>query len=224
MSDVICAGADVLSIELDMPIRGAWTATIEAASEVVPSGRVTITFSRADGGSDSFSGTVLFGQPWQGRVQYEVVAGAGRMSDEIGPLNYAASPLPVPASLIAEAILGDSGETFADGAIATLAAFLLGRRGGAKSTRGKMLTRLCDGVGMNWRMNSAGEIQVGAETYPESDEEPFRVDPGDVGASKIIHVAPDSATLRPGVTLYNRQIHRVRYSVSDIIRAELHYL
>ena len=210
----------ILSLDLELQLRGVWTATVETG-DAAPAGAVAIELAAEDGSVDTFRGVVRPGSgEHAGRSRLWIVGGAGGLAGELVARDYT-HPLGVDAALIVGHLLADLGEQL-DPSVA-LAAFRLERwhRGGA--TGRQALSLLADRLGLEWRMLDSGAVWLGVETWPAADALAGFVSSVDRGAS-VVHVRPDVARLRPGMTVLGERVHRVRYLLDESgLRAELGY-
>lgn len=224
---VSCATLPVLSGSLELPLMGAWTATLEVDADAPPTGHVDITFAREDGKLDTYYGTVLYGHPWQGRSKVVVVGGRGNLTlPTLSAKNYVGSPS---VTSILNEILNDTANTdseregLADGVEDALAGFSVNKWVRAATGAGKALTRLAGAFGMRWRVQQDGLVWMGAELWPTVTD-PFTVDPGDDGVARFVVAAPDTATYAPGCVIFGQRINRVVYTIdSNTLRMALHY-
>lgn len=223
------AGHQVLDMRLDMPMQGAWSATVEDDSEASPvvGDLIDIIITpQAEGAVKVlFLGTVVWGAPWQGRSRYEVVGGTGGLRNVLPARGYKQLPL---GAIVADIVVS-AGETLADGVQSTLDALagVLPYWLRVESTAAASLTRLCQRFqefNLVWRVLDDGTVFVGAVSYAEDATRPFVTDPGDLGHSRVVTCAPDAATLRPDTTISSRKVFRVVYTIStEGLRAELFY-
>lgn len=246
---ITAEGKQTLTARIEIPIWGAWTASLEvdadappAVGELVtiivatqrkPSATATMTAAqRAALTAQVFMGTVVWGKGWQGRSRYEVVGGTGGLDKVRDFRGYAQGPVPLLLGDIIADLVADAGETLAPGVHSTLAVapYTLPRWPRCRGKGSASLTRLCRLFGLCWRVLDDGTIWVGIPTYPQDvlteGKSPTMVatDPGDEGQQRVITLAPDSATLRPDTTIFGRKCIRVVYGLSlEGLRAEVYY-
>lgn len=202
-----------LSLELTMPLRGAWVAHVETGDDVAVEGPVVIELARDNGaGLDTFTGTVRHGGVWAGRSEVVVVGGAGGLLTQLEPRHYAPRGADVPADLIAQDIARDAGEELDPEAASALADLRVGQWTRARLPGGVALGLLADELGLAWRVLDTGKIWIGEETWPEAAASDIgrRIDRR--SDARAMQVAPSQATLRPGVTVFGERVHRVTYS------------
>jgi hypothetical protein len=204
------AGFDVIALRLDMPQRGAWSATIEldVGDDAPPSGSVSIDFATPT--PISFAGTVLDpagpSSPLPGRARVFVRGGAAGMGALLPGLPYASvTPL-----LVVQDIVGSAGEVLGDAsALGGAATRILWLR--AAGTGGSALARFLAPLGLGWRMTPAGIVDVIAETWPAYAGSPLvEREPDELGRCVLALDAPD---LFPGVTIFDRHVIRVVHAI-----------
>lgn len=203
-------GLDAISLRLDLPQQGAWTALAEldVGDAAAPSGPVTIAF-----GTDpavSFVGTVLPpvgpSNPAPGRARLFIVAGVAGMGARLDGKPYA----DVAPALVVEDVIVAAGE--APGTVAALGG-LATRRLWLRpaGTAGSALARLLAPAGLIWRSTPAGTVDVVAETWPVYSGKPLlEREPDEQGRCVLALDTPD---LLPGMSLFNRNVTRVVHRV-----------
>jgi len=210
----------ILSLDLEMPLRGVWTASVETG-DPAPSGAVVVEIAGEDGTADTFAGVVRPGSGEDGgRSRLWIVGGAGGLSGELVARDYTA-PRGVAAELVVGRMLADLGEQL--DSTAELSGLVVDRwhRGGL--TGRQALSLFAERLGMGWRMLASGAVWMGVESWPAADALAGFVERVDHDA-RVIHCRPDSARMRPGVTVLGERIHRVRYLLDGRgLRAELGY-
>jgi len=213
-----------LSCELSMPVRGNWVAHVETGDDVAPEGAVTLEIARDNGaGLDTFTGTVRHGAPWAGRSEVVVVGGAGGLLAQLEPRHYAPRTDFVPPLLVAQQLVADAGEELSPDVAAALEGRKLGRFTRARLPAVVLLGLLADGLGLGWRVLADGTVWIGEETWPDATSADLGREMVDRGDDRIIEIAPDRATLRPGVTAFGQRITRVTYQLGGNVRAKLGY-
>ena len=229
-SQVTCATFPVLDCKIDMPLRGTWIATLTLDADIPPTGHVDITITHEDSPDvDIFHGTVLYGYPWQGRSKLTVVGGKGGLTlPEVTPQNYIGSPIATPISILLNDIMAQTSEVESEREVlegsvfGSLAEFSLGRWQRVRSGAGRALTMLADVFGLGWRVLADGTVWMGAETWPVIPLGPYDI--SDDGVARILMVAPERATWRPGTIILDKRVNRVVYILGEeALRAELHY-
>lgn len=206
MSLARVAGFDAIALRLDMPRRGAWTASgeLDVGNDDAPTGRVSIEFATPT--PASFSGTIVppsaASSPVPGRARFFIRGGAGGMGATLSGLPYAVvAPL-----LVVQDIVGSAGESLgSSSALSALTARLLWLR--PAGTAGSALARFLAPAALVWRMSPAGLVDVVAESWPAYPGTPLlERDPDELGRCVV---ALDSPDLLPGVTLFDRHVERV---------------
>ena len=237
MSEIRCNDSSVLSLYLDMPFTGAWTAMVESDDDVVPVGAATITLHQENGNLSTFSGTVTWGATWQGRSKYTVVGGAGTLNTGVPAKNYLGSltvlgvTVPLNALLIVENLLVSLdvvppvAEVIEPATATLLATKSLGVWHVGGQQRGRCISNLAKALELNWRIIDIGQLSMFVDEWPAVDTDPYVVDPGDNGISRTISIAPDGAPYRPGTTILGRKVYRVTYNCTpDATRGTLFYM
>lgn len=198
-------GLTVLEATVWRPRQGRWTADVscdgESASEV--SGAVTLDL---DG--SIFKGTARQAGAFQGRVGLFVVAGSGRLHEELPAKFYRDVPLSVPLGDILSAV----GETLSATASATILARQLPNWTRAEGPATDALRQLVDAAGATWRHLEDGTFWVGTETWPEQTLEHELLEELSSDAQAVI--APQKLELRPGVTFLGRHVEHVTHRLS----------
>lgn len=202
---------DVLEGYLSMPLEGAWIAYLGLGADEAPAlGAAALLIAREDGEPLRFVGTLVVADLFEGRVHVELVAGTGGLASPAAPLHFSASPTPIPALTLIAAIVSSAGEQLADGI------GLTGRTAArwtrvAGETWGQALGRVADRYGLAWRFLDTGVIWIGEEAWPAvgASLAPTLLD--DELRARVLHVAFDAATARPGTVIHGRRITRVTY-------------
>lgn len=238
MALATAANADLLSCSVDLSAVGNWTASgeIDAPAPPAKGERVTIEIRDKNGENPvPFVGTVVWSGKWQGRSRFELVGGAGGLRKNVLAKHYHAGDTPNPLALLVKELLEEAGETPVADLDTLLAPYTLGGWSRVAGKASADLTRLCEEVGLVWRVLPDGTVTVGPLDYAAVADHPFVVDPGDNATDRIITVAPAAATLRPGTTIEPdissqpeyaigpKRISRIIYAVTSGLRAELHY-
>lgn len=215
MSTWRAGGLPVLELELVMPRRGLWTATVrcegprgaqrplEAGQAVtLACGAVTLSGTAYRAGSDVETTSAM------------VVAGRGGWRQQVAPRYYRQVPLRV--------VLSDLASEVGEAVAASSSTAVLGQQLRAwvrpEGTAGDALRALEAELGFAWRATDAGELWVGEETWPATS-----LGAGDVLASEgqadgVLEVLTERCALRPGTVLDGRRIGAV---VQRIGSAEL---
>lgn len=201
---------EVLTLRLDLPQSGAWSAVaeIDTGDAAPPAGSATITFDTSP--AASFVGSVVSpagtSSPFPGRARVFIRGGVAGMGAVLPGKPYAdVSPL-----LVVQDIVAAAGETLgtvaALGGLATRRLWL--RPAG---TAASALARFLAPAGLVWRMSAAGLVDIVAETWPAYAGSPLlEVEPDEQGRCVLALDAPD---LLPGVSLFGRNVTRVVHCV-----------
>lgn len=221
------AGYNVLSGFLRLPEEGNWTARLELDADECPTGPVSLVIDgeTPDASSATFLGYAS-GDAWQGRADVTVWGGAGRLASVVlAPRSYVAAPtLPTVGRIIAD-VVSDAGELLFPG-VAELLLRGVERWTRTRGTGEAALRAVCARADIAWRMLDSGLIWAGPRVYLPAlpATEAALLVQRDDGAARVLHVAPDDASARPGTTVLGRSIREVVYLMSpDALRAELHY-
>lgn len=210
MSLARLAGFEILSLRIDMPLQGAWTATAEldVGNDAAPAGSIEIVFDTDP--AVTFKGTIVppsaGSSPVPGRARVFLRAGKAGMGTLLAGLPYAnVAPL-----LVVQDIVSSGGETLGStGALSALSRRLLWLR--AAGPAGSALTRFLSPAGLSWRMTPAGVVDVVQEAWPAYPGTPLlERDPDELGRCTVALDAPD---LYPGVTLFGRHVTRVVHCI-----------
>jgi hypothetical protein len=204
-------GIEVMSLRLDLPQRGAWTAIAEldTGDAAAPTGAVSIVFDTAT--PATFVGAVVppsaASNPSPGRARLFIRGGVAGMGASVEGKPYA----DVAPNLVVEDIVSAAGETLgtvaALGGLATRRLWL--RPAGTASSA---LARFLAPAGLLWRMAPSGAVDIVAETWPAYSASPLvEREPDEQGRCLL---ALDSPDLLPGVSLFEKNVIRVVHIVS----------
>ncbi len=226
----------VLSGHARMPLRGIWTGFLELDLDVgidVPIGPVDLVLAGESGfATATFRGTILKGDAIsdEGRARCIVHGGAGQLATmPLSQRDYLKSPFDVSVGLIVRDAVLDAGEILATGVEESLAALRVPRWHRAGGCTGKeVLDRLAERFMLTWRLDDDGAVNVRlTEEYPPvaaSIVEQLVRTGIDDGYSKMLELAPPSATIRPGQTVFDHQVSEVVYRLDGTgLRVELYY-
>lgn len=162
---VRCADADVISGRVTLGLDGAWVAWLRLDRTTAPTGSVTI---EADGGF-TLTGTVAVSGVQSDVAYVRIVGGAGGLGVDVSGFYRSAKMRDV-----LRAIAAQSGESLdadiSDDVLGIdLSLYTLGKCSAARA-----LTQAADvasevlGERVRWRVTDAGEIWMGAETWPDA--------------------------------------------------------
>lgn len=205
-------------MQIEMTLRGAWTAEVEADAEEIPLGSTSIRMGVEGEGPAVFVGTVLESGGFLGRARAFVVGGAGGLRRVLPPRQYQLAP----PKLIVAGILRDAGERAGD--LSALDALsLLPRWVRCAGTGSAALSVLCGRLGVPWRVCRDGSVRAGAESWPA-----YRKPVGVVernGAHGRALVAQDAPDIEPGLVVEGRRVERVVHLLAEggVFRSEVHF-
>lgn len=210
MSLITCAGADVLSARITIPLRGAWFAELEIADAgegaKAPSGRVAIS---APDVSLELSGTVVTGGRFHGRTSVQVVGGAGGLTKVLPARFYRG----VQTRTVLNDTLSSGGEKLSS----TSDTEITGRPVAAWSRPFGPISATLEAVtartsGACWRTLRAGDVWIGVPQFGATNLEiEYRDQDFDL---KTFDFAADIMSLDPNVMLDGRKIVQVQYSLT----------
>lgn len=207
-------GANVLSLTLSRPLWGvgALEAELDVGEAQPPAdgSAQVLAFAVAGGAPVTYACTIVESRPHVGRASVFAVLGAGGMRGTVAAVDYAeVAPSVVVADLLRDA--GEVGDPAALAALANLPHLPRWSRpaGIARAAMGRLVDRIGQLVGAswNWRITRAGQVWLGAETWPayvsttqpSSAAQPYYTEEPD--ARGIGTVALDAPDLDPGSTV-----------------------
>ncbi len=202
MSAITIGDIGVLSAFVSMPLMGEWTldGVLDLGEEKLPTGAFDLEWVPTGETANpvKFRGTVIDASASTGRATVWAVGGTGGLRNALPGLDYGE----VRPRLVVEDILSAAGELAGD--LSGLDALpKLPRWSRLAGTGRSALTRLCEAIGVTWRVRRDGKVRVGAETWPThklpKKERPYFT--SEPNASGRAEVAMDSPTLEPGEQL-----------------------
>jgi hypothetical protein len=200
---------------LRLPPRGNWLAHLELGNAAAPAEGTpaSLLLYREDGEADTLTGTIRRSGilPGSETVTITLVGGAGKLLDEVSPLDQVAGITPLPAGLVARAIADAAGELLADGVEDALDGYQLPRWTRFASSAREALDLLVELLGLVWRVQRDGAIWVGVETWEAVDGAAVHVG-GDPSDGMVLY-APNGAPLAPGTTIDGMQAIAVDYRI-----------
>lgn len=209
---------EVLEGSITLPLLGVWIAHLELGEDVAPElGPATLQIAREDGTLDEFRGTIVFSRLFEGRAYVQLVGGAGGLGGEARAVHYTAAPTPVAVRDLFADVVRAAGEQLAAD-LQLLGTTAQWTRISAESWA-RALTRIADHFQFSWRVLDSGLVWVGAESWPDAGEDLFVKD--EDKSARILEVAFDRATLRPGMTIGGRKVVRVTFLASGHAEVEL---
>lgn len=209
---------------LRLSARGNWLAHLELGHDAAPAegSAASLLLYREEGDPDTCVGTIRRSGilPGSETVTATLVGGAGKLLDQVPALDQVAGVTPLPAGLVARAIVDAAGEQLAAGVEDELDSYQLHRWTRFASSGRDALDLLVELLGLTWRVLRDGSIWVGAETWPAVDGAAPHVG-GDPSDGMILY-APAGAPLDPGTTIDGRQAIAVDYRIEPgRVRAEV---
>jgi hypothetical protein len=205
VADWTLGDVPVLAGTITLPLAGRWIAELVLDTPAVVAG--TQTLATADGAIRAV-GTVRRGGGYAERGHVSLVGGADGLARPLGHRFYR----DFPARVVATDLLRECGESLSPASAAVLDRTLpaWARRAGTASDA---LEALCAALGATWRVDLAGRVWIGPETWPAFAlaAEPTEEDP----AAETITLALDTppAGLVPGVALGGRRVVGVTHTL-----------
>lgn len=210
-------GSDVLSGRVTFRLRGAWDALLTVAStdaEIV-SGAVELDL----GGQIHLGTSTVAGADAGGLVTCRVVGGRGGLDEAVTAQDYRRSP--TVRQVVTDA-LGVGGEALSLDSDTTTLDRMLTRWTRTAGTVGEAVTAVARELGMAWRIDAAGLVWIGPETWPVVTVE--HVVESEAPSERLICVALESVAIKPGSSWDGRQVSQVDYTIDDVrLRAEVRY-
>lgn len=200
-------GSLLLSADVTEPRVGAWRVELEADATEAFSGAVTLDLNGIE-----FKGTVLPGRSGEhgGSVRAAVVGGKGGLSKTIAAQNYANGVIRV--ETIVKDILRAAGETLSASSDAAVLGRQLPKWHREEGVASHALVAVLDAAQASFRVNRAGEVWVGVDTYPVANPEHVLTD--EDWSAGILALDCESPELEPGTTFREQKIeqciHRLR--------------
>jgi hypothetical protein len=201
-------GVQLLGFEVTMQYGGAWHAICEIDHPADDSQVATGPFRFNIDGVE-FCGAVVPDRSgaFAGRQRLWVVGGAGGLDAEIDARNYG-SGLTRARTVIGD-ILRDSGESLSQESSSSLLDTSLDGWQRSQGTAKHALDLVTQKIGATWRVLRDGTVWIGTDEWPEV-EPAGTVMHQDWGTGHI-EVAPDNATLVPGIIVGGQKIKQVTY-------------
>lgn len=201
---------DALDGSIALAVDGAPVAMLELPEDTAPElGPAEVLLAQGDDAPVTFSGTLLYAEALEGRTVVCWVGGAGTLGGGLGTaIHYTAVTQAVTVADVVADVVAGAGEQLDAGAAAALAGVTRERwTRAAGETWAAALSRALEGTGRGWRILDTGKVWVGVDTWPEAQLD-GRVMDADLEA-RLLLIAWDRATLRPGTSLGGRHIVRV---------------
>ena len=200
-------GFPLLSSDITEPRIGPWRAELEADAAEALSGEVTLSLGDFD-----FKGTVVSGRSGLhgGVARAAVVGGKGGLSTKVAAQNYAAGVIRV--ETVVKDILRLAGENLSASSDAAVLRRQLPKWQREACTASEALVAVLDAAQATFRVNRAGEVWVGVDTYPEVNPEHVLSD--EDWSAGILTLDSEGPGLEPGTTFQGLKIeqciHRLR--------------
>lgn len=210
----------VIRAELTLQLHKEWDADVELDvpdDKDPPTGPFVLNMEGVE-----FRGTIIPARSgrYGGRTRIRVVGGAGGLTTELPPKNYAGGVIKVRTVVLD--ILRESGESLSpDAKDPILDQQLPGWQRGAGKGRDH-LTRLGDKVGANWRVLRDGTVWFGTEGWAELD---VSADPvvEEHHGDGFMMTAPTQPLTYPGTVIRGQRIEQVVHRLEDRqLRSEHH--
>jgi hypothetical protein len=214
-------GRDVISATLTVPRSGAWRldALVDAESSAGLTGAVTLSFA---GGTSIWKGWVFRGGESFGRVELQVVGGAGGLARQLPGKSYRNTT----ARVVATDILSAAGETLSLAISPALLALPLAAWTRTKGSASTQLLALLGafGDGVTWRVLADGSVWLGAESWVPAPALEHDLLEKDERAGRWALAALEGHRLLPGQTFEGRHISAVEHTLSaEAIRTHLFF-
>lgn len=192
----------VLTASVHFPMNGAWSAELSVASDA--------TLAEGDAASlkildQTFVGRVVRAGLFSDRLSVRVTGGAADWSQPVDVKHY--------RNTTADRVLGDVGLTLA-APVGTALPFWTRTQG----TVGSTIQTLARYIALNWRVQPGGAVFLGPDTQTTA-EDPEAVEIGRDPGRGIVQLAPERATILPGLLFGQDTVGDVVYNLtSDGVR------
>lgn len=197
-------GKDVISVVLTEPRIGVWTATVDVDSDQVITGRVTLSIDGV-----AWAGTVYKGDLHAGRVQAQIVGGAGKLATLLDTRHYRGGTL----GSVVNDLMRETGETLSTTSDAKVRSHAVSRWTRPLGKASVALQQVSDELKLVWRVLRDGTVWLGNDTWAEAKTVHDEIDrtPG----RDALLIAPDAPHVQPGQTFDGRRVSRVVTSVQE---------
>jgi hypothetical protein len=198
MTDVRLNQEPVLALSLHMPLNGAWSAELSVASDVELAVGAAVTLRVLD---LDLAGRVARTGLFADRLSLRLTGGPTDWSQPVDVKHY--------RNTTAGRVLGDLGLTLATPQDDALAFWTR-----APGTVGGSVQVLARYFARNWRVNPDGAVLLTSEG-PATIEDPEAVEIGRDPARGLVQLAPERATILPGVMYGQDTVGDVIYNLTD---------
>lgn len=201
MALVQCAGADVLSGEIHIPLRGAWWANLRLDTPTAPARKSSATIAATNG--LSLTGVVSRAGSFNDVAYVHVVGGAGGTGALVGPFAYQSCVLGDPLG----SILSAAGESLSSTVSTSITRLSLGTWTATQKHAARLLDELCWAAAhqlgglVNWRTAGDGRLWLGVESWPSQSLAPGADVIWQHPVNPWFEIACDTPSLLPGVNL-----------------------
>lgn len=197
-------GLDIVSVSIQEPRIGVWSAVVDVDAEAALSGKVTIVI---DG--TTWVGTVVKGDLHAGRFHGQIAGGAGKLAMVLDAKFY----LNIPLSVVLTDLMLGTGETLSSATDTSVTRHTVSRWTRPQSKASASLKQVADEMLLSWRVLRDGTVWLGSETWPSVDPTYDEIDR--VPGRDSLTIAPESPTVLPGCTFSSRRISRVTTYIKD---------
>lgn len=211
MTQITLDGAAVVWGTIYQPASGVWVADLDVDTETAPVGRVAIVDDTA---GVTLSGTVVSGDVVHGLWSGRVVGGAGGLRVTL-PARAYRSPL---LSDVLSDVLSEAGETLAADSAALDTVVALWHRTTAPAI--DTVRAVATAAGLTWRVTAAGEVWIGADTWPDAPDVDLSLLARDPRHG-LYALGGDVLALRPGTVVAVRDEAGDTFVRAQAIRVEV---
>lgn len=198
-------GKDILSVSIQEPRIGVWSAVVDVDSDEVISGTVKIAIDGV-----SWVGTVAKGDLHAGRFHAQVVGGAGKLATVLDAKYYQGTSLAV---VLDDLMLG-TGEKLSSTTSTEIRSHTVPRWSRPQGKASAELVQIADEMVFSWRVLRDGTIWLGAESWPTISPIYDQIDR--VPGRDSITIAPESPFVLPGSTFEKQKVSRVTTYIKDV--------
>jgi hypothetical protein len=194
--DVLLNQDAVISMSLHLPMNGAWSGELAAATQATYAVGEVVTLTVLD---TALIGRVVRAAQYGDRLSIRLTGGTVDWGLALGVKHY--------RNTTADQVIADAGITLAASLNVALPFWTR-----APGTPGSTIQAVAQYVGLNWRVLPDGAVRVAAEA-------PELVDPGAVETSRdpargLVELAPELATVLPGSLVGDDSVGDVVYDLT----------